>query len=408
MVKEGTKEWTVLIYANGNNDLEPETWQAKLAAETGFSGGNVNVVFEIGREDKALVNIFRPSLALSRQSCDWTGVRRYLLTGGQSVLLQDFGEKNMADPYSLYQFAKEGMESYPAERYMIVLGGHGYQFVGSMPDYSQELPYIMGFPEMADALDKACTETGRKIDLLVADICYFNFIEVIYEFAKHPGHGVQNVLTYICDGPICGMPYAQIIEHLENQPLRGTCDLIKGFIETLNLDLAAFALDYTKLESVKHTFHRLAETYSKTEPQGELRLNEILFTSHPQLPWNALAVQALRELEELVIDYKRVSNNDYGLINIANIPTDNDTLNSLYTKLSFTKNNAWTSLLVKPPFIQTVRQQVDTMAPLQLAPEEVYAYISIMNPKLTEEDTICILEKLIAYKNWAFPSLFIE
>lgn len=27
------KEWTILIYANGNNELEPEIWESKLDAE---------------------------------------------------------------------------------------------------------------------------------------------------------------------------------------------------------------------------------------------------------------------------------------------------------------------------------------------------------------------------------------
>ena len=403
MQSVGIKKWTILIYANGNNDLEPETWQAKLATEKHYASERVNILLQIGRVDSELVKIMRPN-DVSSEGCEqWTGVRRYMMTNGEWLLIKDLGKRNMASPYCLYEFIKDGMVSYPAEHYMVVLGGHGYQFVGSMPDYSQELPYIMGFPGMADALDKACAEAGQKIDLLAADICYFNFVEVIYEFAKHARHGVQNVLTYICDGPICGMPYGQIIEHLENQPLSGTRELIKDIIETLKLDLVAFALDYTMLESVKDTFHRLAETYNKTQPKSELSLNEILFTNDPQLPWHKLARQALRGLEDLVINYMRISDNDYGLINIANTPTTSDKFSSLYTKLSFTKNNAWTSLLIKPHISQPDQLQIDTMTPLVLAPEEVYAYISIMNPELTKEGKIRILKKIVAYANWVYP-----
>jgi Clostripain family. len=405
-MKTVLKKWTVLIYANGNNDLEPEIWQTMLTTEMGCFNNNVNILFEIGREDRALMNIFRPRLVLPKQEGEWMGVRRYLLKDRKSVLLHDFGKKNMADPYSLYQFVKDGMERFPAEHYMVVLGGHGYQFVGSMPDYSQEAPYIMGFPEMADALDKACAEAGQKIALLVADICYFNFIEVIYEFAKHTGHGVQNVLTYICDGPICGMPYAQIINNLQNPFLHCIHEVIQGLIKNLNLDLVAFTLDHAKLESVKQVFHRLAETYTNTQPKSKLNVSEILFSTDSQLPWHRIAGEAIRGLEGLVIDYKRISHNDYGLLNIANTPVNHDKLNSFYTKLSFTKNNAWTSLLVKPSFIQPVRQQVDTMAPLQLAPEEVYAYVSIMNPQLTSEEKIDILKNLVVYKGWVFSNLF--
>lgn len=403
---EECKEWTVLIYANGNNDLEPEMWQAILDAEAIRNAGNINVVLEIGRVDRALVDIFRPGLDSVRDSNQWTGVRRYLLTGGQSVLMHDFGPKNMADPRSLYEFVKDGMTNFPAKRNMVVLGGHGYQFVGSMPDYSQELPFIMGFPEMADALDKACAQVGRKIDLMVADICYFNFIEVLYEFAKHSEHGVKNILTYICDGPISGMPYDKIMDRLQNRPLDSVRELVKGLVETLKLDLVAFTLDSNKLEAVKQTFNKLAEVYGSAKLKSQSSVNEILFANDPRLPWHTLAKQALQRLEELIIDYMRVSNNDYGLINIANTPTANNKLDSLYARLSFTRKNEWTSLLIEQPIEHTVRDNIDIMTPLVLAPEEVYAYISIMNPELEQSDKIVMLKKLIKYKNWVFPDTF--
>ncbi|MGI6093645.1 MAG: clostripain-related cysteine peptidase [Negativicutes bacterium] len=402
MMKEDTKEWTVLIYANGNNDLEPETWQAMLAAEASCHT-NINVIYEIGRVDTTLVKMFRPGLVLSRDCNEWTGVRRYLLTGGKSVLLNDFGSRNMANPHCLFEFIKAGIDGFPAEHYMVILGGHGYQFVGSMPDYSQELPYIMGFPEMADALDSASVQTGRKIDLLVADICYFNFIEVVYEFAKRAEHGVKNILTYICDGPICGMPYAQIIDHLQNKPSNSVSDLIKGLTEKLNLDLVAFALDYNKLEAIKQNFNELAAVYGNTKPQSRLSLNEILFTRDPNLPWYRLASQALQNLEEMVIAYKRISDNDYGLINIANTPTANAKLDSLYTRLSFTKNNAWTGLLIEQSSEHDASKNADIPAPIALTPEEVFAYISIMNPELGQDERICIIKNLIEYKNWMYP-----
>ena len=39
---ENSKEWTVLIYANGINELEPDIWKSKIDAEKSGSGENVN------------------------------------------------------------------------------------------------------------------------------------------------------------------------------------------------------------------------------------------------------------------------------------------------------------------------------------------------------------------------------
>lgn len=71
------KNWTVLIYLNGNNDLEPEMWQAKLAAEKIGSNHEVNVLIQIGRENQQLSKIIRPVDVLPVADEKWTGVRRY-------------------------------------------------------------------------------------------------------------------------------------------------------------------------------------------------------------------------------------------------------------------------------------------------------------------------------------------
>ena len=275
-------KWTIMIYANGNNDLEPEMWQARLSAEKVCAGDDVKVVMQIGREENNLVTMLRPRQVAHLASEHWTGVRRYLLADGEAILLGDLGQKNMAAPRCLYEFVKETILLFPAEHYIVILGGHGYQFVGSMPDYSQDVPYIMGIPGMARALDIACCEQASQIDLLIADVCYFNFIEVIYEFASHANHAVQNVLTYICDGPIGGMPYNQIIRYTQSGSYcASTNELIIEFIKNIDLDLVAFVLDHDRLTKIKNAFHDLAGSYIRNKAEGQISLNEILFIADP-------------------------------------------------------------------------------------------------------------------------------
>ena len=146
------KQWTLLI-TNGNNELEPEMWPAKLDAEKASSSHNVNVIMQIGRENRQFIRILRPMDMLPDADERWVGARRYYIKKNQSDFINDLGNINMAYPWSLYDFIKWGMENYPARHYMLILGGHALQFVGMMTDYSQNIPSVMGLPEMAKALN---------------------------------------------------------------------------------------------------------------------------------------------------------------------------------------------------------------------------------------------------------------
>jgi hypothetical protein len=185
MQKNSQKNWTILIYTDGNNELEPEMWKNKLNVEKIGSDDRVHVVMQIGREARGLVKKIRPFDYLPPCKENWTGVRRYSFVNGKSVLLEDLGKINMADPMCLYDFIKWGIESFPSQHYMLILGGgHGFQYVGTLMDYSQNIPYLMGIPEMCTIFDMIYEESKVNIDLLIIDTCHFNSVEVLYELGK--------------------------------------------------------------------------------------------------------------------------------------------------------------------------------------------------------------------------------
>ncbi|MCF8011917.1 MAG: hypothetical protein K9L17_09995 [Clostridiales bacterium] len=130
--------WTILIYANGNNELEPEMWKARLDAEKAGSNRDVNVLMQLGREDRQMVYILRPEDIIPAASKQWTGVRRYYIKKEKSILLDEMGNINMAHPKNLYYFLKWGIEHYPAHHYLVILGGHAFQepsFKTYMPSF---------------------------------------------------------------------------------------------------------------------------------------------------------------------------------------------------------------------------------------------------------------------------------
>ncbi|QHI72694.1 hypothetical protein [Aminipila terrae] len=115
-------DWTILIYADGNNELEPEIRQSLLALEKAESNPNVHVVIQISRAEHKLVQLIRHDMDIKNNN-SWSGVRRYFVSKGKLHLTGNLKKVNMADPKQLCHFIKWGMASYPAKRYMLLLGG---------------------------------------------------------------------------------------------------------------------------------------------------------------------------------------------------------------------------------------------------------------------------------------------
>jgi hypothetical protein len=388
------KEWTILVYANGNNDLEPEMWQAVLNITKVELNPVINVVIQIGRADKKLVKLLRKNYQQQNNE-NWNGVRRYSFEQNQLKLVKKLNRINMADPKTLFEFINWGMQTYPAKRYMLLVGGHGYQFVGSMPDYTQKNPYIMGIPEMVEAINKGANESGGKIDILVLDICYFNFVEVIYELGKDETHTVQNAITYIYTGPIEGLPYDKIIDHLQNKYCyEENRTVITGLVDKLPYDLVGLEINHQKLIQIKQRFNELAINYcSRNKDVGKTDLTSIL------IPENSIVANIL----SLIIKYKRVSQTNNALIAIATKATGNLELILRYNKLSFAQQNMWTHLLSNKSFdVDTVIERSSNLLPVKLKPKEVRAFISIINPELVKEELNKILIDLYSQRKWKF------
>lgn len=266
MKKNRIKNWTILIYADGNNELEPEIWKSKLDAEKVGSSDNINVIMQIGRASRQLAKIIRPFDSIPEENEHWTGVRRYYIQISASILISDLGKINMADPHNLYNFIIWGIKTYPSKHFMLILAGHGVSFIAAMTDLSQDIPYAMGIPQMCRVLNMIQKDTGVKIDILVLDMCCMNTIEILYELGKKEDHTVENVLTYIKAGPLDGLPYDKLIYSIEqNHAENNLFFVIKSIIDTIDLNLVAIKINHGKLKKIKKIVNRLAYSYLTSE-----------------------------------------------------------------------------------------------------------------------------------------------
>lgn len=132
-----SREWTILIYMNGKNNLEPFAIEdfAEIAAVGSTS--KVSFVVQMGRplvradDQAAYTDVFD----------GWSGARRFLVTKdqtpatGQQVEIVGDGEVDMGAPETLEAFLKWGKAKYPAKRYAVVIWNHGqgYRLMATAP-----------------------------------------------------------------------------------------------------------------------------------------------------------------------------------------------------------------------------------------------------------------------------------
>ncbi len=111
-------KWTVMLYMNGDNNLDPFAIDDfKEMARVKYDP-RVNVVVQLDRRcDK-------------NTDDEWGETRRFLMREGltptRTNALKGFAEEsNMGDPATLASFAAWATKSFPAERYMLVIWSHG-------------------------------------------------------------------------------------------------------------------------------------------------------------------------------------------------------------------------------------------------------------------------------------------
>ncbi len=113
-------KWTLLIYLDGDNDLEDAGIEDMNEMEVVGSGDSVNILVQFDRIDGE-----------DNTNGDWTDTRRFRITQDSdmdiisSSPVQMLGELNMGHPQTLTDFINWGVTNYPAQHYMLVLWNHG-------------------------------------------------------------------------------------------------------------------------------------------------------------------------------------------------------------------------------------------------------------------------------------------
>lgn len=241
-------EWTIMVFLNGKNNLEPAALTNFLQMARIGSTDKVNVLAELGRPAK---------VRHTHAEGDWTGVLRFYVKKGMHPLPSQainpdepaVRGADMGNPNTLSDFVTWSKTNYPAKRYMVLVWNHGQGWrlqlsstararsvralssrVTAVSKHGQgpsvtspEEPILGGYRavsydddtdnflynrEIAEAL------AGSNVDLIGFDACLMEMVETAYALRK-----VAKVLVASEElVPNAGWPYDRWLSALEQNP----------------------------------------------------------------------------------------------------------------------------------------------------------------------------------------------
>jgi len=203
--RKTVKEWTIMVFGNGKNSLEPYIFQDMNEMEKVGSTEKMNVVVEAGMSGGEFdENNEVPSGQI------WKGVRRYYIEKDRSTkkisspMIENLGDKDMGDYREVVDFVKWAKRTYPAKKYMLILWNHGSGWlksrgIASVPgrgiSYDDDTGNHINTPEMAELL-----RLSGGVDVYASDACLMQMAEVDYEIRNYAKYIVGSEETEPGDG----------------------------------------------------------------------------------------------------------------------------------------------------------------------------------------------------------------
>jgi hypothetical protein len=219
---EGGQTWLVMLYQDADDKvLEEDIYLDLNEAERVGSGGQLQIVAQVDRFQAGY-----------RGDGDWSSTKRFYLTLDpdlKSVYSQevaDLGEMNMADGDTLVDFATWAIDTFPADKYVLILSDHGMGWPGGWTDpapggrgdddvalaaMGDEL-FLM---ELDEALQEIRDQTGLdQFELIGLDACLMGHLEVFDALAPHARYAVASQETE----PALGWAYTGFLGALSANP----------------------------------------------------------------------------------------------------------------------------------------------------------------------------------------------
>ena len=184
-----SRRWTLLVYIAADNDL----------SEAGLK--DITEMCQAGSSSELHVGVEIDTYG------EHTGSIRYEITEpdyqgvAHRTVIERLSEKNTGDPAVLESFLKWGLERYPAQNRLLVVGGHGVGFRSPVRDIAyDDFGTSLNMTEMEGALEGAGINSTNRLQILGFDACLMNMLEIAHHFADQADIVVGSQHTEPGDG----------------------------------------------------------------------------------------------------------------------------------------------------------------------------------------------------------------
>ncbi len=181
------KEWTIMVYLNGDNSLDEYAFQDFNEIESIGSNDSVDIVIQYDR-------------ASAIDYADWSTSKRFYITQDSRISsinsreISDLGEIDSGDYHSVVDFVRWAKTSYPAENYALIIWNHGNGWSRRDSNGSNNSPLTKGISfdddsgndisiangDFENMLSEIKDLLGKKLDFLGLDACLMGMWEISY------------------------------------------------------------------------------------------------------------------------------------------------------------------------------------------------------------------------------------
>ncbi len=212
--------WTVMVYLAGDNNLTEEmVWALKEMKGLTHGVPNLNVVAQF---DSNGIGVPTRRYDLSKQPSTES-----LEVFEEPVIA--LSTSNTGNPEALSSFLEWGATKHPADKYAVILSGHGS---GSVEDFllKDDNPVdSLSIDELKQALSSFKNVIDQKIDILGMDCCLMSMVEVCAAVSPYANIAIG------AEGfePESGWPYHLFIKEILENPalLQNETDLAKMVVK---------------------------------------------------------------------------------------------------------------------------------------------------------------------------------
>ena len=229
--------WLVMLYQDADDKiLEQDIYVDLNEAERVGSSDRVHVVSQVDRYQAGY-----------QGDGDWSATKRFYITQDQdlqrvgSQQVADLGELNMSDGDTLVDFVTWAVETFPADKHVLIMSDHGMGWPGGWSDpapggsgdpsipLSAKLGDELYLMELDDALEEIRARTGlEKLELIGMDACLMGHLEVFSALAPHARYAVASQEVE----PALGWAYTGFLQALNDNPDMDGADLGRMIVES--------------------------------------------------------------------------------------------------------------------------------------------------------------------------------